>query len=178
MNPRPLPCQGSALPLSYSPTATRETPHAPALYTIGKFRRNAQAAPRNSFRSKPATVDSGCSPGANSARIPSRRALDDLPDPPIYYLCRTAWSRAAQVRGVLPKWRNGRRAWFRTTCPQGRGGSNPLFGITLSTHPSHAAANALVETRGGTSVVPPRSGWRWLSGSSGGKERSNAASAA
>ena len=28
----------------------------------------------------------------------------------------------------MPKWRNGRRAWFRTMCPQGRGGSTPPFG--------------------------------------------------
>ena len=28
----------------------------------------------------------------------------------------------------MPGWRNGRRARFRTLCPQGRGGSTPLPG--------------------------------------------------
>jgi hypothetical protein len=40
------------------------------------------------------------------------------------------------VRAItLPKWRNGRRAWFRTMCPQGRVGSTPTFG-TISVQKS------------------------------------------
>ena len=40
------------------------------------------------------------------------------------------YRRDATRRNDQPGWRNGRRARFRIWCPQGRGGSTPLPGIT------------------------------------------------
>ena len=45
----------------------------------------------------------------------------------------------------------GRRAWFRSMCPQGRGGSSPFFGTTIS---KTRITSGLSYVAGGKSIAP------------------------
>ena len=103
----------------------------------------------------------GISPARVSAHVPTTVLGGALrPANPVSCPCyRFGWPISRARNGAAPgKWRNGRRARFRSVCPKGRGGSTP----PLPTPAHHGVPRSPARTPAG--FGPPRSRRRAAAG--------------